>query len=97
MSKRFGIHLSYKNVFILKHSLEQRISCEKEILDVCEAGPHDLTDEELIKLKKYHNEHVKCLNAVIDEINHAGWVYCDKKNVFEKNIPIQGIRRWILW
>ena len=34
MSK-FHIELSFKNIKILKHSLEQRIARDKELYDIC--------------------------------------------------------------
>lgn len=76
--------LSYKNILILKHSLEKRIEGEKEVLDICEVGPHKLPEKVLQQLRKDHEEHKRCLEALIKAMADGGYRYVagQESNIF---------------
>jgi hypothetical protein len=79
MSK-FNIELSYKNIKILKHSLEQRIDRDKELYEaIKEVEPSHLTEQGIKNIKE-HEEHLKCLDALIKEMEFTG--YRHGKNMF---------------
>lgn len=80
MSK-FNIELSYKNIKILKHSLQQRINRDTELYTALKkVEPSDLTVQGINNIKE-HEEHLKCLDSLIKEIESAG--YRHGKNVFD--------------
>lgn len=84
MSK-FSLSLSYKNIFILKHSLEQRIESEKVLLNRLEEKgitPSSPLYEMYQKYAKEHEEHKRCLEALIKEMKYTGYRQCAKKNIF---------------
>lgn len=73
MSK-FSIQLSLKNIKILKHSLEQRIEKDKGLYELAKALGKE-TD-----IIKEHEEHLRCLDALIEQIERVG--YRHGKNIF---------------
>lgn len=84
MSK-FSLSLSYKNILILKHSLEQRIKGEKMLIDRLEQN--GITSESPLygmyqEYKKENEEHKHCLEALIKEMKHTGYRQCTKSNIF---------------
>lgn len=84
MSK-IRLRLSYKNILILKHSLERRIKFDEEELGYIEDGVlHSYSDEELEKMKKEHEEHKCCLEALIKQMAIGGYRYTagQESNVF---------------
>lgn len=84
MSK-INLRLSYKNILILKHSLEQRIESEREELGCIEGGLlHPYSDSELEKMKKDHEEHKCCLESLITAMANGGYRYnCGREsNIF---------------
>lgn len=69
MSK-FSLDLSYKNIFILKHSLEIRIDNDKYKYRMLKKFS-ELTTEDEIFIKE-HEEHIKCLDSLIEEMQRVG-------------------------
>lgn len=79
MSK-FKIELSMKNIKILKHSLEKRINNDKDLYEVFKnLEPEQLT-EEGIQFIKEHEEHLMCLDKLIEEIKCVGYIH--GRNIF---------------
>ena len=77
MSK-IHLRLSYKNILILKHSLEQRIEGEKMLLDRLEQNgitPDSPLYGMYLKDKKENEEHKRCLEALIGEMAEGGYRY----------------------
>ena len=86
MSK-IHLRLSYKNILILKHSLEQRIEGEKMLLDRLEQNgiiPDSPLYEMYLKGKKENEEHKCCLEALIKEMATGGYRYVagQESNIF---------------
>ena len=93
MSK-IDLRLSYKNILILKHSLEKRIEVETNIIKTLEGIGVDPDSswnkkyQELKKeneeLKKENEEHKRCLEALIIEMAEGGYRYnCGREsNIF---------------
>lgn len=73
----FKIKLSYKNIKILKHSLEQRIARDNGLYEALKGS--ELT-EQVIKSIKEHEEHLKCLDTLVEQMECTG--YKHGKNVF---------------
>ncbi len=71
MSK-FRIELSMKNIKILKHSLEKRIENDEDVYQAFKKLNSEQLTEEGIRLMKDHEEHMKCLEKLIDEIKRTG-------------------------
>lgn len=80
MSK-LNFNLSYKNILILKHSLEKRIESDKEEYETIKALEvnHELSEETAILVKE-HEEHLKCLKDLIDQMKSSGERH--GKNIF---------------
>ena len=80
MSK-ISLYLSYKNILILKHSLEKRIENDKDEYETVRALEvnHELSDETKIFIKE-HEEHLRCLDSLIEEMKSVG--YRHGKNIF---------------
>lgn len=77
MSK-INLRLSYKNILILKHSLEQRIEGEKVLIE--RLGQNGITPSSPLyemyqKDKKEHEEHKRCLEALIKAMADGGYRY----------------------
>ena len=79
MSK-FDLRLSLKNIKILKHSLERRIEKDKELYTVLSMMPKEEIDYEGRIFIKEHKEHIKCLDALVEEIKSTG--YRHGRNIF---------------
>ncbi|WP_142415432.1 hypothetical protein [Hathewaya massiliensis] len=79
MSK-FGLSLSYKNIKILKHSLEKRIAQDKYDYKKLKSLKDSLVTEEGRIFIKEHEEHLSCLEALIKEMKSCG--YRHGNNVF---------------
>lgn len=85
MSK-IHLRLSYKNILILKHSLEQRIEIHETIWGtlrqyVTPESPHY---EMYLKEEKENEEHKRCLEALIKEMADGGYRYTagQESNIF---------------
>lgn len=72
MSK-FSIDLSYKNIFILKHSLQRRIEKDKSDYETLKdlSKNHELSNEAKAFVKE-HEEHKRCLDSLIEEMKMVG-------------------------
>lgn len=84
MSK-IGLCLSYKNILILKHSLEQRIEIEKDEIRNIEGLELNLfSDDDMKKMKREHEEHKRCLEALIKAMANGGYRYVagQESNIF---------------
>lgn len=86
MSK-INLRLSYKNILILKHSLEQRIEGETPLIERLEKNgitPDSPLYEMYQEYKKENEEHKRCLEALIMAMASGGYRYsCGKEsNVF---------------
>ncbi len=83
MSK-FSLSLSYKNILILKHSLEQRIEIHESIWEKVGKNmtPENPLYEMYLKEEKENEEHKRCLEALIKEMKRTGYRQCAKKNIF---------------
>lgn len=79
MSK-FNLNLSYKNILILKHSLEQRIRQDKDDYNRLKSLEDYLVTEDGRMFIKEHDEHLKCLEALIEEMKSCGYRHGD--NIF---------------
>ncbi|MBU3195669.1 hypothetical protein KPL26_03200 [Clostridium algidicarnis] len=79
MSK-FGLNLSYKNIKILKHSLEQRIEQDEYDYNKLKSLEDNLVTEDGRAFIKEHEEHLKCLEALVEEMKRCGYRHGD--NVF---------------
>ena len=71
MSK-FGIELSMKDIKILKHSLEKRIKNGENAYQALKKLDSEQLTKENIQLIEDHEEHMKCLEKLIDEIKRTG-------------------------
>ncbi len=72
MSK-FSLELSYKNIFILKHSLEKRIELDKlEYERLKNLRENQKLSKEAEIFIKEHEEHIKCLDSLIEEMQRVG-------------------------
>lgn len=71
MSK-FSLELSYKNIFILKHSLEQRIEKNKKNYEMLKNQQSSLLSDIAKNFIKDHEEHIKCLDSLIEEMQRVG-------------------------
>ena len=71
MSK-FRIELSMKNIKILKHSLEKRIENDENAYQALKKLDSEQLTKENIQLMEDHEEHMKCLEKLIDEIKRTG-------------------------
>ncbi|WP_195990123.1 hypothetical protein [Clostridium sp. D53t1_180928_C8] len=71
MSK-IHLQLKYKNILILKHSLEQRIERDKEEYEGYKylKQNHELTDEGVAFIKE-HEDHIRCYEALIEEMSRC--------------------------
>ncbi|EOU1465732.1 hypothetical protein VOI00_001857 [Clostridium perfringens] len=79
MSK-FKLNLSLKNIKILKHSLERRIEANKEKYEFLNTFfQEDLTEESMIFIKE-HEEHLRCLETLVEEMKSTG--YRHGRNIF---------------
>lgn len=84
MSK-FNLNLGYKNILILKHSLRDRIKKDSINYEALKyLGDSKLTEEGK-KFVKDHEEHVKCMENLNDEIKRIGYkhgsnIFGDKYN-----------------
>ena len=81
MSK-FNVSLSYKNICILKHSLRNRIendTADYELMKQLEENL--LTEKGKIFIKEYE-EHVRCFNALCEELECVG--YRHGRNIFKR-------------
>lgn len=77
----FKIDLSMKNIFILKHSLEKRIESDKSRYEqLKEFSKNNIMTDEDETFVKEHEEHVSCLNALIEEIKCVGYMH--GRNIF---------------
>lgn len=86
MSK-INLRLSYKNILILKHSLEKRIEVETNIIKTLEGidgDPDSFWNKKYQELKKENEEHKRCLEALIIEMAEGGYRYnCGREsNIF---------------
>lgn len=79
MSK-FDLRLSLKNIKILKHSLEKRIEEDKGIYYFLNTFFQEDLTEDNQRFVKEHEEHIKCLNDLIEEMKSTG--YRHGRNVF---------------
>ena len=72
MSK-FSLELSYKNIFILKHSLEKRIEQDKtEYERLKKLRENQQLSQEAETFIKEHEEHMKCVDSLIEEMQRVG-------------------------
>ena len=76
MSK-IRLSLSYKNVLILKHSLEERIEIHESIWEKVgrDMTPENPLYEMYLKEEKENEEHKRCLEALIKEMATGGYRY----------------------
>lgn len=85
MSK-IHMRLSYKNILILKHSLEQRIEIHETIWSKLKTRmtPENPLYEMYLKEEKENEDHKRCLEALILEMAEGGYRYnCGKEsNIF---------------
>lgn len=85
MSK-IRLSLSYKNVLILKHSLEERIEIHESIWEKVgrDMTPENPLYEMYLKEEKENEEHKRCLEALIKEMATGGYKYVagQESNVF---------------
>lgn len=83
MSK-IRLSLSYKNILILKHSLEERI--ERHETRWSRLKKYMTSDNPLyemyLKEEKENEEHKRCLEALIKEMKRTGYRQCAKENIF---------------
>lgn len=76
----FRLILSYKNIKILKHSLEQRIERDKcDYSKLKGLGENLITEDGKLFIKE-HEEHLRCLEDLIEEMKRCG--YRHGSNVF---------------
>ena len=61
-----------KNIKILKHSLEKRIENDEDVYQAFKKLNSEQLTEEGIRLMKNYEEHMKCLEKLIDEIKRTG-------------------------
>lgn len=77
----FKLDLSMKNIFILKHSLEKRIENDKEEYEqLKEFSKNNIMTDEDETFVKEHEEHIRCLEHLIEEIKCVG--YKHGRNIF---------------
>ena len=81
MSK-FNFELTFKNVKIIKHSLEKRIENEKAEYRSLKNMDRSYLTKEGLEFIKNHEEHKQCLNDFIEEMSRVG--YNHGINVFGK-------------
>lgn len=81
MSK-FTFELSFKDVKIIKHSLEKRIENDKGEYRRLKNMDRSYLTEEGLEFIKNHEEHKQCLNDFIEEMSRVG--YNHGINVFGK-------------
>lgn len=85
MSK-IRLSLSYKNVLILKHSLEERIEIHESIWEKVgrDMTPENPLYEMYLKEEKENEEHKRCLEALIKQMAIGGYRYTagQESNVF---------------
>ena len=85
MSK-IRLSLSYKNVLILKHSLEERIEIHESIWEKVgrDMTPENPLYEMYLKEEKEDEEHKRCLEALIKEMATGGYRYVagQESNIF---------------
>ncbi|MFR5114225.1 hypothetical protein [Turicibacter sanguinis] len=85
MSK-IRLSLSYKNVLILKHSLEERIEIHESIWEKVgrDMTPENPLYEMYLKEEKENEEHKRCLEALIKEMATGGYRYVagQESNIF---------------
>lgn len=79
MSK-FRFHLSFKEVMILKHSLEQRIELNKNEYNRLKVLEGKFITEEEKAFIKEHEEHLKCLESYVKSMQCCGYMHGE--NVF---------------
>lgn len=64
------INLSYKNACILKHALRNSIKGKEGVLFLDEiTSMENMTQEEILKMKKELEEEKRALEAITEEIN----------------------------
>ena len=85
MSK-IRLSLSYKNVLILKHSLEERVEIHESIWEKVgrDMTPENPLYEMYLKEEKENEEHKRCLEALIKEMATGGYRYVagQESNIF---------------
>ena len=80
MSK-FTFELSFKDVKIIKHSLERRIKIDSADYEKLKRfGKNDMITDEGYKFIKEHEEHIKCLEHFVNEMKSTG--YRHGSNIF---------------
>ena len=80
MSK-FTFELSFKDVKIIKHSLERRIKIDSADYEKLKRlDKNDMITDEGYKFIKEHEEHIKCLEHFVDEMKSTG--YRHGSNIF---------------
>lgn len=71
---KIRLSLSYKNILILKHSLEHRIEQEKRVLShIEESRVNPFSEEKLKEFQKEHEEHKRCYKDLVDAISEGGY------------------------
>ena len=85
MSK-IHLRLSYKNILILKHSLEQRIERHEARWEKYKEfmTPDNPMHESYLKAEKENEEHKRCLEALIKAMATGGYRYVagQESNIF---------------
>lgn len=77
---RFVFHLTYKEVMILKHSLEQRIEMNKNEYNRLKGLECEFITEEEKSFIREHEEHLKCLESYVESMQCCGYMH--GSNVF---------------
>lgn len=78
----FHVSLSYRDILILKHSIEIRIENDKVDYELLSKLSDNEITEEGKKFIKDYEQHLKCLENLISEIRHIG--YKHGSNIFGK-------------
>lgn len=65
------LKLKYKNILILKHSLEQRIEKDKDLYEVFKRLGKDMLTNEGIAFIKEYEDHIRCYKALLEEMSRC--------------------------
>ena len=78
---KFTFELSFKDVKIIKHSLERRIKIDSADYEKLKRlGKNDMITDEGYKFIKEYEEHIKCLEHFVNEMKSTG--YRHGSNIF---------------
>lgn len=84
--KEFCMCLSYKDIKILKHSLEKRIERDKTLYESLKKIKESKITEKDKHFIKDYEEHIKCLEHYVDEMKRVGYLGHGRghRNIFGK-------------